>query len=51
MNKADNFSYDDLKDICENSKSYKEIAQKLGYSNYGGAILKTIKKIINDNNF
>lgn len=51
MAKIDNFTFEELKEIFENSTSYREMAQKLGYANYGGDILKKIKQVINDNNF
>lgn len=38
MSKIDCFTKEELKEICENSDSYKEIAKKLGYS-YGGQTL------------
>lgn len=42
--KWENFTEEELKEIFENSKSYSEIAQKLGYA-YGGTSLKKIKNI------
>lgn len=45
-----NFSTEQLKEIFENSSSYKQIAEKLGYS-YSGTVLSTIKKIAQEYNF
>lgn len=50
MEKWQKFTEEQLKEIFENSNSYKEISEKLGYS-YGGNILKKIKKIALEKNF
>lgn len=48
--KWEKFSEEELQEIFENSKSYREISQKLGYS-YGGNVLNKIKSIANKFNF
>ena len=50
MYKWQKFSQEELKEIFENSVSYKQIAEKLGYS-YCGKSLNMIKKIAQDYNF
>lgn len=48
--KWEKFSEEELQEIFENSKSYREISQKLGYS-YCGSALNKIKSIANRFNF
>ena len=42
----DNFSKEELEQIVQESKSYREVLAKLGYATAGGNNNKTLKKVL-----
>ena len=46
MKKYEKFSVEELSDFCATSESYRELAQKIGYSPDGGSAIKAIKEMI-----
>ena len=46
MKKYEKFSVEELKSICNESTSYREVASKLGYDPDGGSAIKTVKEMI-----
>jgi len=47
---VDNYSKEELERIVKNSKSFREISQKIGYSSYSSASAKIIKNRLEKNN-
>lgn len=50
MEKWQKFSNEELEYIYKTSKSFSEVAKKLGYSGCNGKLIEKIKKIANDKN-
>ena len=44
------YTVEEFAQICKNSESVREVAQKLGYAPNGGGTIKRIKEIISNNN-
>lgn len=51
MKKYEKFSEDELRKICEESESYREIAIKIGYFPDSGSAIRTVKEMIEEHNF
>lgn len=45
MKKYEKYTIEELRQICDESESYREVAQKIGYSPNGGSNIKTIKEM------
>lgn len=48
MSLIEQYSTEELKQIVQNSYSYKEALQKIGYSYYGGTNLELIKRVLKE---
>lgn len=46
MKKYEKFSKEELRKICEESESYREVAQKVGYNPNGGSCIATIRQMM-----
>lgn len=51
MKKYEVFSKEQLQQICSESESYREVAEKIGYSPDGGSGIKAVKEMIALYNF
>ena len=46
MKKYEKYTVEELKQICNESESYREVAQKIGYNPDGGSYLTSIKEMV-----
>ena len=46
MKKYEKFSIEELKQMCKQCTSYRELASKIGYDPNGGSYIKTIKDMV-----
>lgn len=46
MKKYEQFSVEELAQMCKQSQSYRELATKIGYSPDGGSSIRTVKEVI-----
>lgn len=46
MKKYEKYTVEELKKICDESESYREVAQKIGYNPDGGSYLTAIKEMV-----
>lgn len=51
MKRYENFSKESLEKICKESESYREVAEKIGYSPDGGSGVKAVKEMIEKYHF
>lgn len=50
MKKWENFSKEEIENFIKESRSYRDLALKLGYSNESGSVIATIKSMIQELN-
>ena len=50
MKKYENFTKEQLQQFCNESKSYRELAEKIGYNPNGGSTIKAMKQMIEEYN-